>query len=136
MGTPSAGPSNASTGEQLNAPCCLLTIEFVVMAQPEIQSSTVPQCWLHVRSGCPLVSADGYRVGTLCLGGKTPRTMSASEVGCPSALYPPPVNLHSGEPCPSRAVRAPTMGMEASRGLCMHLYFFRKLRPAVRQEPL
>ncbi len=30
--------------------------------------------------GCPLVTTNGFRVGTLCLGGDTPRKMSAHEV--------------------------------------------------------
>ena len=30
--------------------------------------------------GCPLVTTNGLRVGTLCLGGDTPRKMSAHEV--------------------------------------------------------
>ena len=30
--------------------------------------------------GCPLVTTNGFRVGTLCLGGDSPRKMSAHEV--------------------------------------------------------
>ena len=30
--------------------------------------------------GCPLVTTNGFRVGTLCLGGDSPRKMTAHEV--------------------------------------------------------